>query len=478
MSSSEATGKGRAGSAPELDLERARLHFAGIGGSGMSALAQYQAMRGATVSGSDRDFDRGGRQQIRTCLEALGVTIHPQDGSGVAAGCDALVASTAVEQQVPDYAAAAAAGVPIIHRSELLARLAAERRTIAVAGSSGKSTVVAMIFEILRAAGRDPSVLTGGNLIALTDSGQLGNAWVGGSELLVIEADESDGSLVRYSPAVGLLLNLHRDHQEEAELEPLFRTFRDQTRDTFVVGEDDNLDELRRPGDLVFGCGPAATIRATELELEPEGSRFVLAGCGEPVAFELPVPGLHNVQNALAAIAAAVAVELPAAAMPAAMAAYRGVGRRFESIGSAGGIEVIDDFAHNPKKIAATLATAARRASGRVLAVYQPHGFGPTRFLRHDLVQVFADSLRPDDLLWLLDIYYVGGTASRDLSSADLIADLATRDRPARLAGDRSQLTAALAATARPGDLVLVMGARDPSLTDLCRRILAALGAD
>jgi UDP-N-acetylmuramate--alanine ligase len=459
----------------DVDLDRTRVHFAGIGGSGMSALAQYLAMRGGTVTGSDRDFDRGGRAHIRACLERLGVRVYPQDGSGVEAGCAAVVASTAVESRIPDIAAARAAAVPVWHRSALLAHFAGERRTVAVAGSSGKSTVVAMIFEILRAAGREPSVLTGGNLLVLADAGYLGNAWVGESDLLVIEADESDGSLVNYSPAIGVLLNLHRDHKEPAELFELFRTFRDQTGETCVIGEDPALAPLRRPGDCIFGCGPEATLRAAEVELGGSASRFELAGQGAAASFQLPLPGRHNVHNALAAVAATAALGVEPPLMQAALAAYRGVGRRFQRVGAERGIEVIDDFAHNPRKIAATLETAARRSSGRILAVYQPHGFGPTRFLREELVETFSECLRPADQLWLLDIYDAGGTAQRDLSSADLVADLATRGRPAALAGDRAALPGLLAAEAADGDLVLVMGARDPSLTDLCRAILAAL---
>ena len=443
-----------------------RFHYAGLGGSGMSALAQFQVMTGGHASGSDRAFDRGERGAARARLERLGISIHAQDGSGVGEDCAALVVSTAVESQVPDMIAARGLGVPRVHRSELLARFVADRRALAVAGTSGKSTVVAMIFEILRGAGRDPSVITGGDLVALQDEGLWGNAWAGGSDLLVVEADESDGSLVRYAPAVGVVLNLQRDHREMAEVAEMFARFRAQSRESFVAGEADNLAPLA-DGAAVFGFGSGATVRGTGLDLGPDGSRFDVDG----VRIELPVPGRHNVENALAAIAACRAVGVETAAMAPALARFRGVGRRFQSLGRARGIEVVDDFAHNPAKIAAALETAQRRAA-RVLAVYQPHGYGPTRFLRADFVAAFAAALRPEDRLWMLEIFYSGGTAARDFSAADLVAEIAARGRQAEFAPSRDWLVERLADAARPGDLVLVMGARDPSLTDLSRRLL------
>jgi UDP-N-acetylmuramate-alanine ligase len=457
---------------PMPDWRTGRFHYAGLGGSGMSALAQFQAMRGGRATGSDRAFDRGERVEARERLERLGIGVVPQDGRGVT-GAAAVVLSSAVERDVPDYAAARRAGVPLVHRSELLARFVAEHRTIAVTGTSGKSTVVAMIFEILRGCGRDPSVITGGDLVLLQDEGLWGNAWAGASDLLVVEADESDGSVVRYAPAVGVVLNLQRDHREMGEVAAMFETFRRRTRGTFVVGEDVPL-AAPAAGEVVFGFGPRADLRATDVALAPDGAAFTAAG----VRFRLPVPGRHNVANALAAIAACRAVGVAPAGMVAPLAGFRGVGRRFQSLGVARGVEVVDDFAHNPAKVAAALETAQGRAPGRVLAVYQPHGYGPTRFLRADFVATFAAALRPADRLWLLEIFYAGGTATRDFSAADIVAEIAARGAAAEFAPSRQWLLERLAAEARAGDLVLVMGARDPSLTDLARAILARLGRE
>jgi UDP-N-acetylmuramate--alanine ligase len=299
--------------------------------------------------------------------------------------------------------------------------------------------------------------------------GYLGNAWAGSSDLLVVEADESDGSLVRYAPAIGVLLNLDKDHKEIAELRALFDTFRARTREAFVVGEAANLAHLR-PGAVVFGTGDAAAsgLRGAGVRLDRDGSDFTVAG----LPFHVPVPGLHNVENALAALAAGRAAGVPLAAMATPLARFRGVGRRFQSIGVAGGVEVIDDFAHNPAKLAAALATARLRGPRRILAVFQPHGYGPTRFLRAELVEAFRAALRPADRLWLTEIYYAGGTAIRDLSGADLVADLVARGVAAEFAPERAALAPRIAEVAAAGDLVLVMGARDPSLTELCHLIL------
>ena len=223
----------------------------------------------------------------------------------------------------------------------------------------------------------------------LQAQGLLGNAWAGGSDLLVIEADESDGSLVRYAPAIGVILNLQRDHKEMAEVAAMFAVLRARSREALVVGEDENLDALAG-GALRFGFEPRADIRGDNVELGPSGSRFQVEG----VRFTLPVPGRHNVANALASIAAARALDVPLSDMVAPLASFQGVGRRFQSVGTVRGITVIDDFAHNADKITAALATAKLRAP-RVLAIYQPHGYGPTRFLRQDFVDTFTRELRP-----------------------------------------------------------------------------------
>jgi UDP-N-acetylmuramate--alanine ligase len=457
--------------APELPdpKGKGRFHYAGLAGSGMSGLAQFQVMTGGHASGSDRAFDHGERASLRAQLESLGIKVVPQDGSGLGPDCVALVVSTAVEERVPDFAAAKAKNIPIVHRSELLAHFVARHRSVAVTGTSGKSTVTAMVFDILRGAGRDPSVITGGDLPELVAQGLPGNALAGRSDLLVVEADESDGSLVRYAPSVGVILNLQRDHKEMAEVAAMFATLRARVREALVVGDAENLDPLSG-GALRFGFSQRADVRGEDVELGPASSRFRV----ENVAFELPVPGAHNVANALAAIATCRTLGVELADMASPLASFRGIGRRFQTVGKAKGVEVVDDFAHNAEKIAAAIKTAHLRAD-RVLAVYQPHGYGPTRFLRRDFVATFSHELAPGDRLWMLEVFYAGGTATRDFSAADIVAEIASRGTNAEFASTRERLIARIAEQAQPGDLVLVMGARDPSLTELARAILAAV---
>ncbi|MGE3528959.1 MAG: L,D-transpeptidase family protein [Methyloceanibacter sp.] len=449
----------------------ARFHYAGLAGAGMSALAQFQVMTGGVASGSDRAFDRGERTALRAQLEGLGIAVMPQDGSGLGPDCAALVVSTAVEETVPDFAAAKANGIPIVHRSELLAHFVAGQRSIAVTGTSGKSTVTAMIFAILKGAGRDPSVITGGDLPALQAQGLPGNAFAGKSDLLVVEADESDGTLVHYSPAIGVILNLQRDHKEIEDVAAMFATLRAKAREGLIVGDAENLDRFAG-GALRFGLSERADVRGEDVALGPDRSRFRV---GE-VTFALPVPGAHNVVNALAAIATAKVLGVRLAEMVAPLSDFTGIGRRFQTVGKAHGIEVIDDFAHNAEKIAAAIATAKLR-SARVLAIYQPHGYGPTRFLRRDFVTTFSRELGPQDRMWMLEVFYAGGTATRDFSAADIVAEIGARGIAAEFAPSREWLAERIAKEAREGDLVLVMGARDPSLTALARAILASVAS-
>jgi len=450
-------------------ISSGRFHYAGLGGSGMSAIAQFQAMKGGRVSGSDRAFDHGERSAVRAQFEALGIAVYPQDGSGISEDCAALVVSTAVEETVPDFAAAKARGVPIVHRSEMLAHFVRAYRSIAVTGTSGKSTVTGMIFEILRGLGAGPSVITGGDLPGLQAEGLIGNAYAGDNDLLVVEADESDGSLVRYAPSIGVILNLQRDHKEVDEVAAMFATLRARTRESLVVGDDANLDPFAG-GAIRFGLSEGADVRAVNVQHSAAGASFDVDG----VRFTIPVPGVHNVANALAAIAACGAAGLPLERMSGPLAGFAGIGRRFQTIGRASGIEVIDDFAHNAEKITAAIRTAKLRGR-RVLAIYQPHGYGPTRFLWKDFVRTFSRELAADDRLFMLEVFYAGGTANRDFSAADIVAEIAAGGASASFAPSREWLTEAITHEAREGDVVLVMGARDPSLTAFACDILGAI---
>lgn len=446
------------------------LHFVGVAGSGMSALAQFAASD--SISGSDRAFDRSQQPERRAQLENLGVRITPQDGSGISPECTGVVYSTAVEETVPDFAKAKELGLPLLHRSELLAFWVETMPTIAITGTSGKSTTTAMVFEILHRAGYAPSLITGGELRLLQEMGLWGNAYQStspGKSILVIEADESDGSVVRYKPSIGVILNLQKDHKEESIVMEMFRSFKGNIKDRLVLTDQANLAELQN-GALTFGFSEKAHICGQEIELRPDRSSFLI----DNTRFSLPIPGRHNIENALAAIAACQAYGLELAEMVEPLSRFKGVARRFQVVGETRGITVVDDFGHNPAKVAASIQTAKNRAA-RVLAVYQPHGYGPTRFLWHDFVESFSTHLGPQDQLHMLEVFYAGGTATRDFSAADLVKDIAAKGTNAHFAQSREALIGTLAKIAQGGDLILLMGARDPSLSQLARDIFQAV---
>jgi UDP-N-acetylmuramate--alanine ligase len=438
----------------------------------MSAIALYLLGRGEAVSGSDRLFDRGGGTSIRDALLEAGAALVPQDGSSLEP-TTILVVSTAIEDTIPEVKRAKELGCRIVHRSEALAEIAARTRCVAVSGTSGKSTVTAMVFRVLRGAGLDPSVISGAVLRELSADGHWGNAWGGTGEWLVIEADESDGSLVRYSPEVGVMLNLDRDHKELSELREIFATFRKQSKIFVVHGDRPDCVEIAGPLAFQFGLRHSSLPLPTDIRLLPDAVEFRL---GE-IEVRVPGPGMHMVENALAALAVGVVAGVELAVGARALGSFQGVGRRHELIGEARGVKVFDDFAHNPAKVEAGISAAQLAAGGgRVLAVFQPHGYGPLRFLLEDFATSFAKALRPQDKLWISPVYDAGGTADRSISSQDLAERIKAHGRMASCPASRDLVPSEIAQEAKPGDVVYSMGARDPDLPAFARQILTALG--
>ncbi len=447
------------------------VHFTGIFGSGMSALAQYLRFQGIAVSGSDRFHGSGDTAAVRRALEGLGCAIAPQDGSGVATDTDVVCVSTAIEDSNPDIAAARGRSVPVIHRSDLLAAIIDGRKTIAVAGTSGKSTVTAMIFEFLTACGRSPSLISGAPLRRLEREGMIGNAWSGGSDLLVVEADESDGSLVKYRPEASVILNVSKDHKSTEEVRALFGTLATRSALTAVNADDPALASI--PAAVRFGRNGTATWRPDREELLPMSVKLHRSGR----EYHLPIPGEHNLENLRAALCVCEQLGCEGAVLSDAVRNYEGVARRFAVTGTGWGVTVVDDFAHNPVKIAAVVG-AARGLSERIIAVYQPHGFGPTRFLKDEYIATFRTTFRKDDSLYLLPIYYAGGTAQKDISSEDIINGLGPVAFTAEAVKGREELLARLKIDARSGDVILLMGARDPSLPSLAKKMVELFGGE
>jgi UDP-N-acetylmuramate--alanine ligase len=441
-------------------------------------MAQLAALLGARVTGSDRNVDRGLKLPVFEALEKAGVTLVPQDGSGVVPGLDALVHSTAVEPTNADFLRAQELGIPRIRRGSFLAALAAERRAIAIAGTSGKSTVTAMVAHILLEAGFDPSFLGGGAAVDLAGSFPPGGLRVGGSDWFVVETDESDGSVAEFSPAIATLTNLTRDHKEIDVTAAMFGRLLKGTRERAVVHVGDPaLASVPRPahpsfltvaieGDPVW---LPADLVARPTRLAPNEVRFEIGGAEARV----PFPGILTVQNAAIAIATAHAAGIPVAVAARALGRFAGVRRRLERIGAADGIDVFDDFAHNPVKI--RMSVEALRPAGSLWVLYQPHGYGPTRFFRDELIETLRAVLRPEDHLLLAPIYDAGGTAERTIRSEDIADPLSRAGIAASVAPSREEALRNVIEGARRGDRIVVMGARDDTLPSFAREILAGL---
>ncbi len=457
-----------------------RYFFVGVGGSGMIPLAMILAGRGAAIAGSDRTLDQGRLAPKFAALRALGIDLFPQDGSGIASSEQIVVASAAVEETVPDMAAATRVGAQRMRRADLLASLFNDSRVrIGVAGTSGKSTVTGMIGWMLHALGRDPTVMNGAVMKNFATADRpFASALVGAGEAFVSEVDESDGSIALYSPDIAVLNNVSLDHKSLAELRTLFGDFAAKASRVIVNAGDPEAAALAATigsdKRTTFAIEAEADLVARDLIPEPFAIRFTLEGEGRSLPVRLSVPGRHNVANALAAIGAVVASGVPIEDAVRAIEGFVGLKRRFELVGEASGVTVIDDFGHNPDKIAATLDTLMA-FPGALKLLFQPHGYGPLKVMRRELVESLAARLRPGDELVLPDPVYHGGTTSREVTSADIVADLTAQGAPARHIPDRAAAAAHLVANAVPGDRIVVMGARDDTLSQLAADMLAAL---
>ncbi|MBX9801263.1 MAG: UDP-N-acetylmuramate--alanine ligase [Caulobacteraceae bacterium] len=457
--------------------------FCGIGGSGMLPLAMIVQARGGRIEGSDRSRDQGRTPEKFAWLEAHGVTLHPQDGSGVTRADQTVVATGAIEDTVPDIGAAKRAGARIVTRPELLSKLFnAAPASIGVAGTSGKSTITGMIAWILHQAGRAPTVMNGAVMKNFADADHpFASALIGGPDLFVSEVDESDGSIARYDPTVAVVSNISLDHKSMEELRDLFGGFTGRAAKAVL-----NLDNVETralaqslPADRVitFALGEeSATFNAHDLEPLPTGMRFTLTEVGGARhAVVLNVPGAHNVANALAALGAVRAIGVPLAQAVAALESFAGIRRRMEVVGTVNHITVIDDFAHNPDKIAATLKTL-HAFDGRLLILFQPHGFGPLRLMQTEFIEGFAGLMRRDDVLLMPEPVYFGGTTDRSVGSEDIASGVRAAGRNAEALPTREACGDRLIALARPGDRIIVMGARDDTLSVFAGDLLARLG--
>lgn len=437
--------------------DKPHIHVSGVAGVGMSALAEALLDQGWSVTGSDRSHDQGLVLEVLQKLQRQGVKLVPQDGSALTAQTTALAVSTAIEKDNPEVAAANRLGVEIVHRAEMLARLAAGKRVVAVTGTAGKTTITGMLGFLLEQAGLDPTVVNGGVVLDWSGPDRLGNVRRGASDLWVLEADESDRSLLRFHPEHAILSNVSKDHFELEEVQKLFHTFAGQVRGTLVAGP---------------GVGRSLDIKTTEVNVEPRiaGGRWTFRWAGRE--FVVSLPGRHNAENAALAVVMCEVLGADLDRVAAALPTFRGVHRRLERVGERNGVAVIDDYAHNPAKIAASWRAVAETAR-HVHGYWRPHGFGPLALMKDELADSFAAVCKPGDRLYLLPVFYAGGTANKTITSDEFAALLSERGVRAEAVPDYTVLAERLAVAQR-GDAILGMGARDPELPLFARRLSGA----
>ena len=456
-----------------------RIHFVGIGGIGMSGIAELLANLGYEVSGSDAK-----RSDVTDRLERLGVRVAVGHAAGHVGAADVVVTSSAIQSGNPEVSEARRRAIPVIPRAEMLAELMRLRYGIAIAGAHGKTTTTSMVALVLERAGLDPTAVIGGRLSAFGSNARLGRG-----DYMVVEADESDRSFLKLTPSIALVTNIDREHMESygnwAALQQAFVDFANKVPFYgFVVAcaDDPSVRELiprmtRRV--LTYALdGADADITGRGMALEAFGSvctvtrREAERGVVELGPLRLQVPGRHNLLNALGAVAVGLEVGIPFERIAAALGEFQGAERRFQRCGEAGGVMVVDDYGHHPTEIAAVIAASRAGIDRRLLVVFQPHRYSRTR----DLMQEFGGAFAGADEVLLTDIY-AAGEAPIDGVTVETLADAvrATTRCPVHLVKAIDEVPAAVARHARPGDLVLTLGAGSIGATP--PKILAALRA-
>ena len=453
-----------------LDPADARpVHFVGIAGAGMSALAELFTLRGVRVSGCDAHPENA------PDLRSLGITVEAGHSAAHVAGARALVVTSAMPKDHPELVRARELGVPVVRRAEALAEATASATLIGVAGTHGKSTTTVMTTEALAAGGLDPTGYVGARV---TSWG--GNLRAGCAERLVVEADEYDRSFLALTPTLAIVTNVEADHldiyADLGDLERAFAQFVRPARYVVLCADDAGANAVPTPVSaevIRYGLtSPDARLRAADLRRAGLGSAFTVVYDGVRLGeVELAVPGEHNVRNALAALGAGLAFGLTVPAMAPGLAAFRGVERRFQLLGEAGGALLVDDYAHHPTEVRATIEAARAAAPERRLVVaFQPHLFSRTR----DFAEEFADALLLADAVYLADIYPAREQPIPGVTSELIAARMTALGRPPEWRGGAATLAPVLARALRTGDLVVTMGAGD--VTRVGPAVLAARG--
>ena len=452
-----------------------KISFCGISGNGVSAVAQIMAKKGFEVRGSDRSFDNGGDQDRRKALEEVGIKIYPQDGSAITDDVDILYVSTAVEDSIPDVKAAKAKNIPVKTRPDLLAELFHQYpHNIAVSGTSGKTTTTGMIGYILDTLGKKPCTINGGYMKNYAAQKGIPNIIYNQGDICVIEADESNGSIEKYTPYIGIINNIGMDHKSLDELETLFHNFAGRCTHGLVVNRDcDNCKDIRNDkiANLSFSIeDSSADFFADNIKAIPGGTSYTLDGR----KFKIRLIGRFNVSNALAAIAACSLLGVDKFAAAQALEGFLGTQRRLEVVGTKKDITFIDDFAHNPDKVNASMS-ALKSYQGRLIVMFQPHGFSPMRLMGREIMDSFAKHMDKEDILLIPEIFFAGGTVKRDISSNDLVEHAKSQGVNATFFATRDELKEHILKIAQPNDRIILMGARDNSITTMGYELLEKL---
>ena len=435
------------------------VHFVGVGGIGMSGLAEILRTLQFDISGSDL---REGENTKN--LERLGVRIALGHRAENVLRADVVVYSSAIKSTNPELVEALASGIPVISRAEMLAELMRVKYGVAIAGSHGKTTTTSLVATILGAAGLDPTVVVGGRMAALGT-----NARWGAGDLLVAEADESDGSFLRLAPTIAVVTNIdpeHLDHYGDYEgLKAAFGEFIEKVPfyglSVLCLDHPAVQDLLPKSNRryVTYGLSPQATYFARDLKYKGTNTSFEAFKQGQSLGrFTVRMPGEHNVLNTLAAIAVSDELEAPLDVMKDALENFHGVARRFSIVGEVQGITLVDDYGHHPAEISATLEAARKAFSGRVLVAFQPHRFSRTQLLFDDFTRCFNAA----DVVLIADVYAAGEAPIDGVSSEHLVRAIAARGhRAVKYLRERAELAAELATLARPGDVVISLGAGD-----------------
>ncbi|MDA1313127.1 MAG: UDP-N-acetylmuramate--L-alanine ligase [Acidobacteria bacterium] len=441
----------------DIAVKHRHIHFVGIGGIGMSGLAEILLSLGYTISGSDIRST-----PITERLESLGARVLQGHAASNIAGADAVVVSSAIQESNPEQAAAVTARIPVIQRGELLAELMRLKYGIAIAGSHGKTTTTSMTAAVLHGAGKDPTVVVGGRVDSMGSNARLGK-----SSLLLAEADESDGSFLRLAPIVAVITTLDQEHLDHygtyGALVDGFVAFANKVPfyGAALLGIDDPqvraiLPRIQKPV-RTYGTTPDADLVASSITCGGHGSRFRLAYRGDDLGwFEVKSLGIHNVNNAVAAVLVGLELSIEPDAIRTGLASFSGVDRRFQVRGQEGGVTVIDDYGHHPTEIAATLAAARMADFERVIVVFQPHRYTRTAALMDGFAHCFGDC----DRLFVVDIYSAGEDPIEGVHAEELTRRIrAAGSPPVQYMASIEDGIAAAAVAAQEGDVVVTLGA-------------------